>query len=106
LSRFFGLPGLPRGRPTSLSAGDRARAACVRAFLGEPALLILQSPMQGRFGELKTPLLEALSGARGRGAAAIWLTYHGLVWSDRSFPCDHRLRLHEHGLVPAARRAA
>ena len=105
LSRFFGLPGLPLGRPSSLSAADRARAGCVRAFLGEPSLLVLENPMQGRFADLKTPLLEALATARGRGAAAVWLTNYGLVWGDRTFPADHRLRLHERGLVPARRAA-
>ena len=105
LARFFGLPGLPLGRPSSLSAADRARAACVRAFLGEPALLLLQSPLQGQFADLKTPLLDALAGARARGTAVIWLTHYGLVWGDRSFPADHRMRLHERGLT-TVRRAA
>jgi phospholipid/cholesterol/gamma-HCH transport system ATP-binding protein len=105
LSRFFGLPGLPLGRPSSLSPIDRARAACVRAFLGEPALLLLESPTQGQFIDLKTPILEAIAQARGRGAAVIWLTHYGLVWGDPRFPADHRLRLHERGLL-SARRAA
>lgn len=105
LSRFFGLPGLPRGRPSSLSVPDRARAACVRAFLGEPALLLLESPLQGYLTELKIPLLEAVAAARGRGAAVIWLTNYGMVWRDPTVPADHRLRLHERGLI-AMRRAA
>ena len=105
LSRFFGLPGLPLGRPSSLSAADRARAGCVRAFLGEPSLLVLESPMQGRFAELKTPLLEALATARGRGAAALWLTHYGVTWGDRYFPADQRWRLHVRGLVPVRRAA-
>lgn len=105
LSCFFGLPGLPRGRPSSLSVADRARAACVRAFLGEPALLILEAPLQGHLSELKTPLLEAMAAARGRGAAAIYLTNYGMVWRDPTIPADHRLRLHERGLV-SMRRAA
>ncbi|MBV8167309.1 MAG: ABC transporter ATP-binding protein [Alphaproteobacteria bacterium] len=105
LARFFGLPGLPLGRPSSLSAADRARAACVRAFLGEPALLLLQSPLQGQFADLKTPLLDALASARARGTAVIWLTHYGLVWSDRTFPADHRMRLDERGLT-TVRRAA
>jgi phospholipid/cholesterol/gamma-HCH transport system ATP-binding protein len=105
LSRFFGLPGLPLGRPSSLSGADRARAACVRAFLGEPALLLLESPMQGQYADLKTPILEAIAAARGRGAAVIWLTHYGLVWGDRVFPADRRFRLYEHGLVPARRAA-
>jgi phospholipid/cholesterol/gamma-HCH transport system ATP-binding protein len=43
----FGLPGLPLVRPGELTAVDLARAACARAFLGDPALVLLESPVQG-----------------------------------------------------------
>jgi phospholipid/cholesterol/gamma-HCH transport system ATP-binding protein len=105
LAMAFGLPGLPMGRPSDLSAKDLARAACIRAFLGEPALLILESPLQGRFGDLIVPILDVLTSARQRGAAAIWLTGSDLVWPDRSVPVTHRLRLREYGLVTAGRAA-
>ena len=101
LSCFFGLPGLPLVRPGDLAASDLARAACVRAFLGEPELLLLESPVQGRFASLIAPLLDALASARDRGAAAIWFTRSDLVWYDPSMPATHRLRLGEHGLAPA-----
>ena len=101
LSCFFGLPGLPLVRPGDLAASDLARAACVRAFLGEPELLLLESPVQGRFASLIAPLLDALASARDRGAAAIWFTRSDLVWHDPSMPATHRLRLGERGLVPA-----
>ena len=100
----FGLPGLPLERPRDLTPIDLARAACVRAFLGEPALLLLESPLQDQFEELKTPLLDALAHARQRGAAAIWLTRGDLVWNDRSVPASHRLRLRERGLVAVPTR--
>jgi phospholipid/cholesterol/gamma-HCH transport system ATP-binding protein len=99
LSRSFGLPGLPLVRPEALTAIDLARAACVRAFLGEPRLLILESPVQGQFADLVSPLLNALAAARDRGAAAIWLTRGDFVWTDRSFPATARLRLAERGLT-------
>jgi phospholipid/cholesterol/gamma-HCH transport system ATP-binding protein len=99
LSRSFGLPGLPLVRPEALTAIDLARAACVRAFLGEPRLLILESPVQGQFADLVSPLLNALAAARDRGAAAIWLTRSDFVWTDRSFPATARLRLAERGLT-------
>ena len=100
LSCAFGLPGLPLARPGDLTANDLARAACVRAFLGDPELLLLESPVQGRFNNLIAPLLDALAAARDRGAAAIWFTRSDLVWRDPSFPATHRLRLSEYGLVP------
>ena len=105
LARGFGLPGLPLVRPEVLSSADLARAACVRAFLGEPLLLLLESPSQAQFTDLVSPLLNALATARDRGAAAIWLTRSDFVWTDRSFPATHRLRLAENGLVPLRQAA-
>jgi phospholipid/cholesterol/gamma-HCH transport system ATP-binding protein len=101
----FGLPGLPLGYPRDLSAKDLACAGFVRALLGEPALLLLESPLQGRFAELAAPLLDALTAARQNGAAAIWLTSSDLVWPDRSLPVTQRLRLRDYGLISAGRAA-
>jgi phospholipid/cholesterol/gamma-HCH transport system ATP-binding protein len=99
----FGLPGLPLVRPGELAASDLARAACVRAFLGDPALVLLESPVQGRFINLLPSLLNALAAARDRGAAAVWFTRSDLVWRDPSIPATMRLRLGERGLVPTMR---
>jgi len=99
----FGLPGLPLVRPGELAASDLARAACVRAFLGDPALVLLESPVQGRFTTLLPPLLNAVAAARDRGAAAVWFTRSDLVWRDSSVPATMRLRLGERGLVPTMR---
>jgi phospholipid/cholesterol/gamma-HCH transport system ATP-binding protein len=105
LACAFGLPGLPLGHVDDLSPLDLARSACVRAFLGKPALLLLESPVQGLFAELHAPLLNAVSAARGEGAAVVWLTRSDMIWNDRSFPASHRLRLHDRGLTPARRVA-
>jgi len=98
LALHFGLPGLPMGRPRELSAADLARAGCVRAFLGEPALLILESPTR-TFGDLVSLIISALARARDRGAAALWLTRSDRVWHDHSVPATRRMHLHETGLV-------
>jgi phospholipid/cholesterol/gamma-HCH transport system ATP-binding protein len=102
LSMAFGLPGLPMGRPRDLSPADLARAACVRAFLGRPALLVLEHPLHTRFRDMMPALLNALAAARDRGAAAIWLTGSDAVWRDRSLPTTHRLRLTAAGLAQAS----
>jgi phospholipid/cholesterol/gamma-HCH transport system ATP-binding protein len=99
LARNFGLPGLPLVRPEVLSPADLARAACVRAFLGEPRLVVLESPVQGQFVDLVPPLLNAMATVRDRGAAAVWLTGSDLIWNDHSFPAAYRLRLTERGLA-------
>lgn len=99
LARAFGLPGLPLGWPNAAPVGDLARAACVRAFLGEPSLLILENPlMEGRVPDLTARLRDAIAAARSRGAACIWLTASGLVWDDPGLPATHRLRLTDFGL--------
>ncbi|HVI89583.1 MAG TPA: ATP-binding cassette domain-containing protein [Dongiaceae bacterium] len=100
LCRHFGLPGLPTGAIASLSDGDRVRAGFVRAVLGEPMLLLLESPVQGLYADVVPMLLNCIAAARDRGAAAIWMTRSKLVWSDRTFPATQRLRLGYHGLSP------
>jgi phospholipid/cholesterol/gamma-HCH transport system ATP-binding protein len=102
LAVTFGLPGLPTAKPRDLTPTDLIRAACVRAFLGRPALLILERPLQGH-PELLSPLLGALMTARNRGAGVIWLTGSDLVWRDRSLPATQRLQLGEGGLKPVQR---
>jgi phospholipid/cholesterol/gamma-HCH transport system ATP-binding protein len=105
LARSFGLPGVPLVRPAALTAADQARAACVRAFLGDPRLVLLESPVQAQFADLIPPLLNALAAARDKGAAAIWLARTDLIWRDRSFPATCRLRLTEYGLIPVRHTA-
>lgn len=99
LARTFGLPGLPLLRPEVMSSADLARAALVRAFLGEPRLVLLERPVQVQLADLMAPVLNALAATRDRGAAAVWLTSSDLAWSDRSFPATHWFRLTERGLV-------
>jgi phospholipid/cholesterol/gamma-HCH transport system ATP-binding protein len=83
LARMFGLPGLPRGRPAQTRVPDLQRAACVRAFLGGPELILLERPAQGVYPEIMPPLINAVRSARGRGAAVVWLTDTPAVWNDR-----------------------
>lgn len=104
LSRDFGLEGLPDARPAELRGPDLARAACVRAFLGDPPLLVLESPFEGRaVDEVVAPMRAALDAAcGGYGAAALWFTRSRLVWDDPGFPVTHRLRLDENAFAEAA----
>jgi phospholipid/cholesterol/gamma-HCH transport system ATP-binding protein len=99
LARSFGLPGLPTGPMAALSPGDLMRAGFVRAFLGEPKLVILESPVQGHHEDMVPALLNEISGVRDRGGAAIWLTRSRMIWDNPVFPATHRLRLDHHGLL-------
>ncbi|MFC1636751.1 hypothetical protein ACFL5Z_18130 [Planctomycetota bacterium] len=82
LSRVFGLPGLPLHLPSAFRGKDLARAACVRAFIGEPDVLILERPTTGIYPELLPVLLNTLSAARERNAAVLWLTDNVEVWDN------------------------
>ena len=101
LARRLGLPGLPLGRPDQLSEGDLMRAACVRAFLGEPRLLLLEGAPGADHADLAAPLLDLLARALDRGAAAICLTRAAAFWRGQAFPVSHRLHLLDDGLKPA-----
>lgn len=97
LCRRFGLPGLPLERPGELGEAELARAACARAFLNRPGLLILESPLHGNtIPELRPLLLEAL--AMAQPTACLWLTSNLSVWTDRAMPAAQRHRLGAGGL--------
>ena len=83
LARFFGLPGLPRGRPWQVRRSDLRRAACVRAFLGRPHLLILETPAVAGFSDVYASLINLCTAARGRGAGVLWLSDDSRLWNDR-----------------------
>ena len=87
-AEHFGLPGLPSGYPTEYTRADRREAACVRAFLGKPSLLLLEDPTYGIYPEILAPLVNAVRGARNLGAAVFWMTLADEVWQDNSVPAD------------------
>lgn len=82
LARRFSLPGLPQGKPSGTPAPDLRRAACVRAFLGQPELLILERPTAGVYPDIMPALMASVRAARSRGAAVLWTTDDWEVWND------------------------
>jgi phospholipid/cholesterol/gamma-HCH transport system ATP-binding protein len=93
LARIFGLPGLPAARPATESAADRLRAACVRAFLGEPSLVIVESRAQPWRPELVPPLLDEMQKVRERGGAVLWTLIEDPLFDDPAVPTNHRYRM-------------
>jgi phospholipid/cholesterol/gamma-HCH transport system ATP-binding protein len=93
LARLLGLPGLPRGRPDAMRHDDLRRAECVRAFLGTPALLILERPTKGVYTDILAPLINLLRTARKGGAAVLWTTETLEIWNHPGLRPTRRARL-------------
>ncbi|MPZ44528.1 MAG: organic solvent ABC transporter ATP-binding protein [Betaproteobacteria bacterium] len=99
LARQFGLPGLPLLLPSDCAPGDLERAACVRAFLGRPALLVLEHPMAFEDSDLLLPLMNAIQQMRRRGGSVIWFTEHGLHAMEASLTADRHCELVDAHLI-------
>ena len=93
LAKLFGLSELPTARPAQTSAQDLLRAACVRAFLGEPKLLLLERPEHGAYPGLVPPLQSAVAAARAKGVAVMWLTNLQEVFDDPQMSPTVRYRM-------------
>jgi phospholipid/cholesterol/gamma-HCH transport system ATP-binding protein len=74
LAREFGLGELPRVRPPKVNRSDLKRAEWVRAFLGQPQLVILEEPSADIYAGATRPLADAVQRARARGAGVLWVT--------------------------------
>jgi phospholipid/cholesterol/gamma-HCH transport system ATP-binding protein len=93
LARIFGLPGLPRGRAEKVRRWDLRKAACIRAFLGRPELIIIEQPVRGLYADLIAPLINAVESARRRGAAVIWTVIEPQVWKNAGMHASSRGRM-------------
>lgn len=82
LAGEFGFSELPGQRPAWLGRDELARAQWVRAFMGHPALLLLEFPEVGVEKARLPALAAALGRARSGGAAAIWITSDPAIWGD------------------------
>jgi phospholipid/cholesterol/gamma-HCH transport system ATP-binding protein len=92
-ARVFGLPGLPRGRPGKMRRWDLRKAACIRAFLGQPRFVILEQPVHGIYADLMAPLLNAAQSARKRGAAVLWSIVDPKIWNHSEIRATIRARM-------------
>ena len=92
-ARMFGLPGLPRGRPAKARRLDLRKAACIRAFLGQPTLIILERPARNVYADLIAPLVNAVQSARKRGAAVLWTVNDAQVWNNPGLRATARAKM-------------
>ena len=100
LARQFGFGELPRGRPAVVRRADLRRAEWVRAFIGEPALLILENPMQDVSSDFLPCLAGAVKAARARGAAVVWLSGNARILQQIAPEASLRFQFKGAKLVP------
>jgi len=93
LARMFGLPGLPRGRPGGMRRWDLRKAACIRAFLGQPTLIIIEQPVRGVYADFMAPLLNAVQSARAHGAAILWTVTDPQIWNNPAVRATTRAKM-------------
>jgi len=93
LCRVFGLPGLPRGRPSNARWQDLQKAACVRAFLGAPILILLENPTVGIYADVIAPLINTVREACERGEAVLWTTNELQAWNNPELRATARWRV-------------
>jgi phospholipid/cholesterol/gamma-HCH transport system ATP-binding protein len=105
LAEHFGLPGLPTGDPAAYSREDLQRAACVRAFMGEPVLLLLEDPTFGIHPFVLPALINAIRRIRGKGGAVWWMALSDDVWTDATIPADRFFRVTGRNLEEVQREA-
>jgi len=92
-ARRFGLPGIPTTAYQHLAPSDLQRAGCVRAFLGSPALILLQEPTLDGKADILPPLINACLEAMQRGAAVVWLTQRIEFIRDPILPVTRRFMI-------------
>ena len=99
LAREFGLPGLPVDRPSDVAADDLDRAALVRAFLGDPLLVLVEDGHDISLTRFPA-VLNRVAAVADRGGAVVWLARSPII-RNVSFPATRHFRLSDQGLTLA-----
>lgn len=93
LALSFGLPGIPTLLPHQCSESDLERAACVRAFLGRPKLVVLEQPIEATESRSFPPLVNAVQQLRRRRGSIIWFTQQRSLLEEPGISADRRYRI-------------
>jgi len=72
-ARFFGCWPLPQARASTMPERERHRILWVRAFSGNPEVLILERPLRDMRPGDRVLFLEAVKKMRVAGCAVVWL---------------------------------
>ncbi len=99
-ARRFGLDGVPAGRPAWVPAGDLRRSEWVRAFMGEPVLVVLERPMAAVAAAHVDGLVSEVCAAGARGTAVLWVTGDSEVWGHPALAGARRWSVRGGAVVP------
>ncbi len=86
LSRAAGLEALPQTRPAWCPRPDLRRAEWVRAFMGKPALILLEQPEKDALKKHLPLLVAMMQNALAHGAAMLLITTVDLPWPAGACP--------------------
>jgi phospholipid/cholesterol/gamma-HCH transport system ATP-binding protein len=99
LARRCGLEGVPEGRPARLHPMMLRRLEWVRAFMGAPALVLLERPLFGAPRADMGKLVDLVCAASRNGAAVIWVTDEDRAWDCKGMGSVRRFMLTGEKLV-------
>ena len=72
-AKFFGVWPLPAERAPFVRERDRRKIPWIRAFVGNPEVLVLERPLRELPAEDRALFLAAVKQVRAGGCAAVWL---------------------------------
>lgn len=99
LALAFGLPGIPTLLPHQCRSSDLERAACIRAFLGNPQLVMLEHPIESTDTKPLPALVDAIQQVRRRDGSVVWFTGNRAVVDELRIVADRRYRVVGHRLL-------
>lgn len=95
LAHLAGLDSVPDTRPHRLGTSRLRAAEWVRAFIGAPALVLLEQPEMGVSREQVKKLMNMVVGTLSKGSAVVWTTMDVQLWRDKTMDKAKRYNIRD-----------
>ena len=95
MARVVGFTEVSTRRPDHVSIDELQRAQWVRAFLGEPVLVLLERPESGAGRDNVPGLFGLVDAALSRGAAVLWTTSDRSLWEHERWSRAKRFAIRD-----------
>ncbi len=96
----LGLEKLSQNRPAFTEPSVLQSHQWIRAFLGPPALVILERPLRFLTTQWTAKLIDAINELRSRGAAVLWFSSEPEPAAANLSPPSIRLQVRDNRLLP------